>query len=285
MESFFSNLKSIGVAVQDIDILRSLVRKFANFNIFQVLKSKSSCDRAIYHEAAFSQSFKMLLRLLVGISLFRGLDKPHRDAIFFAFEHKSKRDLADLRQLEEFWALTRRFFANHLLSSVIYNIIKREMSEGQSELINTLNEFNIPYSITRSKSHHLTAIKEVKRCLPRHLKRERELRQKERQKRYAEQRMHEWTRQIELDHEQFQTGYKHGHSDGNYDGTQSGCSDAVHDLKCDYRFQMRPNHDKSTYYQLGYTSGYKASFKFWYNFNYHHHRDNSNNLGRRLNFD
>lgn len=287
MESFLKNLSAIGVPASDIQILEKVVHKFPHFNIFQVLNTKSTCRRSIYHQEGLSQPFKMLLRLVVGISLFRGLDKPHRNAIFYVFEHRSKRDKSDIRQLEDFWSLSRRFFANPRLSAPIYDIIKREMSEGESELINTLNEFNIPYSYTRSHKRHLpTASTDLsyKRCLARKLRRERAEVIKAKQVQYVRHRMHQWSNQVRNEHEQFKTGSYHGRCDGDYDGNNDGLYDASHELRRVYRYKMRRISDKSDYYRIGYKMGYAMAYDSSYDHQYNQQGE-PDKVFRRLSFE
>lgn len=282
----FSQFKAIGVSLSDLSILDGLLAsQNLKWSISDIVKCRSSFGQGVYHEMELSLPFRMLLRLLVGITVFHGLDDGHRDAIFFNFEDSYRALQSNLHDLETFWALCRKFFSNHRLSKPVLDEVNKGMSEANPwYLVKNILEFNIPFHLTRSKSRVLPLVLEaqkgrhIKRCLPRVIRRERAERELSRRRLNLKLSKINAEEQRQAHNE----GMEEGRHAGRVDGDEVGNHDGYTRNKAIFQFQFDDD-DQRREYMSGYRTGYVIEFVRNYISAFNRHRPKP--VARRLIFD
>lgn len=277
-------LREIGVSEPDLVLLDRYISKHpCPFNIKSIVRCRTEHGECIYHDHSFSKPFKMVLRVLVGLVGYGTIDRGHRNAIFYDYEHPVRKEDSDLAVLDKFWDLLEKLFNNSILSRDVYRELNKTAADPKEwRLKSNIIEFNIPLIITRSKSHLSidAAELEVQRCNSQKIEKQREERRIER----LRQRIREWTIQCEIQMEEFNKGTTDGQWAGGFDGHWHGVEDGKAHRKTDPMATYLENQPEGPYaYMDGYRNAYLKAFKKSFNAAYSTFKPLP--LKRKLDFD
>lgn len=153
-------LKKIGVCDADLLIFGKVLLSENKSDSFSNFLNIRIHGQNVYHMYELSLPFRMMLRVVYGLTNFPFIDENHQRAIFYPFEYinfSDNKPYANLQTLEMFWQLMRNFWGNKELSGALQCKLLNELKDKSvpGTLVENLEEFGFKIHMTRSKPHLL----------------------------------------------------------------------------------------------------------------------------------